>query len=601
VHRAIAAISSVVITLIVGVATLLMPMTAYAYSAYGSGTADNPYRIATCGQLEEINNNLSAHYVIVTNIDCTGTSFQHLAGGAPFTGTLDGQNHTIKQLALDSYALFYQTSGATIKNITISSGTVSGGAYLGSFVVFASNTTMQNLHSSMIITGTTNGGFGGGVYVGGIVAQLKDGSSISDSSFSGTITSNDYTGGLVGISYGSDGAISDSYADGTLNLVGVTNTMPNPQPPVFVPLASGGLIGISFTPNTTISRSYSAMTLNVDTGAAEIGGFAGSASGLTVTDSFAANTITAGNGASVGAFFGGGNGTATNNFFDQYLANGLSCNNGGSANCTAENVANSAPGYFKHNTSNGPFGAWDFSGTWSTTAGYPTLQNIANFTETGVPNNDDANGDGVLDAWQPTVASVSNANGVWSTIEIPSNSTCTLGNPQWFDANYFKVDTGYAPQLGTMTAFNVYCPSAGMTVPVTIIYDKQYDTSGSVLSYYNPTTHAYSTVAGAVFGTRTVGGVVKTTVTYNVTDGGAYDSDGLPNGIIQDPVGIATTAPVSATVPAALASVSATTPGAPQTGFGNAASSPLVTLAEFSLWSMGLAAIALVSRKYSKR
>lgn len=96
-----------------------------------------------------------------------------------------------------------------------------------------------------------------------------------------------------------------------------------------------------------------------------------------------------------------------------------------------------------------------------------------------------------------------------------------------------------------MTAFDAYCPTPGATVPVTIIYDKLYDTSKSVLRHYNVATSTYSPVPGAVFGTRTVGGSVRTIVTYNITDGGALDTDGVANGIIKDPVGFA----VAPTVP----------------------------------------------------
>jgi len=129
-----------------------------------------------------------------------------------------------------------------------------------------------------------------------------------------------------------------------------------------------------------------------------------------------------------------------------------------------------------------------------------------------------------------------NDSDVWSTIETPADSNCTIENPQWSNPYSSQTDTGFTPQLITTTGFDVYCPTAGMTVPITVIYDKVYDTSKSVLRYYNPTTKTFQTVSGATFGTRIIGGVTKTTVTYSTTDGGTLDSDGIANKIIKDPI-----------------------------------------------------------------
>ena len=99
----------------------LLPSRAFAFSGYGAGTSDNPYRIGNCSQLEEINNDLSASYILVSNIDCSGISnFSELASNSSaFTGTLDGQDHTIKDLNMSpstpGNGLFNQTNGATIE------------------------------------------------------------------------------------------------------------------------------------------------------------------------------------------------------------------------------------------------------------------------------------------------------------------------------------------------------------------------------------------------------------------------------------------------------------------------------------------------------
>ena len=72
--------------------SLFSPST-YAFSGTGGGTSGNPYEIATCSQLQEINSNLGAYYQINNDIDCNGVSFSPIGtSGGDFTGTL---NHFI--------------------------------------------------------------------------------------------------------------------------------------------------------------------------------------------------------------------------------------------------------------------------------------------------------------------------------------------------------------------------------------------------------------------------------------------------------------------------------------------------------------------------
>jgi hypothetical protein len=169
------------------------------------------------------------------------------------------------------------------------------------------------------------------------------------------------------------------------------------------------------------------------------------------------------------------------------------------------------------------------------TSGYPTLSNLSDFAGTI----GDYNGDGIDDSLQPNVLTVSDRNGLPVTVTLPSNSTCSLDNGSWIDANSLKADTGFTPLKDTMTQFNIYCPTPGMTVPVTLIFDKVYNENGAVVRYFNTTSHAYSTIPGSTFTTKTINGTPETVATYSLTDGGPYDGDGAANEIIQDPVGIA--------------------------------------------------------------
>lgn len=61
-----------------------------------------------------------------------------------------------------------------------------------------------------------------------------------------------------------------------------------------------------------------------------------------------------------------------------------------------------------------------------------------------------------------------------------------------------------------------------------------------MLRFYNSENQTYHTVSGATFGTREVNGNTVTTATYMLVDGGENDTDGVADGVIYDPVGLAT-------------------------------------------------------------
>lgn len=493
---------------------VLAPIPAQAFSAYGAGTSGNPYRISSCSQLQEINNDLAAHYVIVANINCNAFSFTHLGdyGGTAFTGSLDGRNHRITNLNPDDYGLFGAIGSAIVKNIKLEGGSVTG-SWVGSFAAYAGGAALTNLHSNMTVNST-------GSYSGGLVGEITGPTTLSESSFTGTLnTGPSYNGGLVGEISNPTSTVFNSYTAATINSVGPY---------------MGGIVGALFDGN--VSEVYSNSTMDAG-GNSYVGGISGS------TQNIVANSFSAGTFANTGTYYGGvigsnNSGTYSNNYFDRYLANTANCygiNDAGA--CTAVNASNSTPNYFKNNTTNGPFSTWDFNNVWQVNSGYPTLKKQANFESPVVPNLGDANGDTMDDSFQAYVGSISDVKGVFSTVTVPSSSGCTLDTPESTDISTLSDDAGFSPVLN-LTGFTLYCSTAGATVPVTIIFDKEYDTSSSVLRYYNPSTQTYSTIAGASFSTATIGGVTKTTVTYNLTDGGAYDQDGTANGAIVDPVTI---------------------------------------------------------------
>ncbi len=333
---------------------LIQPV--FAFSGNGSGTSGDPYQITTCSQLQEMENNLSAYYIQENNIDCQGVTYTPVGSVSnPFSGTIDGQNYTIANLTISgsSYeGLIGVSSGATIKNMRIISGSITGsGPYVGSLVGWVSS-GVTIIHSSSQASvngpGDTGGLVGASTGGGGVVIQK--------SFYNGTLTSTSaYTGGIIGNVYGGTNSITDCYTAGTFTMNVFTSYF-------------GGIAG-STNNSTTISNCYSSATL-VSTNASFIGGIIGGFFSGTVSNSFSAATITGGN--NIGGIFGTSSGISTNDYFDTYLAN--TGTSGCTSGCTAENSSNSNPNYFKGNNTNAPMNSWDFTNTWQiNSSGYPTL------------------------------------------------------------------------------------------------------------------------------------------------------------------------------------------------------------------------------------
>lgn len=71
--------------------------------AGGTGTRDDPYLIETAEQLDAIRNNLNRHYKLINDIDLSDYDNWEPIGtpSNPFTGVLDGNNCTIRNLNID--------------------------------------------------------------------------------------------------------------------------------------------------------------------------------------------------------------------------------------------------------------------------------------------------------------------------------------------------------------------------------------------------------------------------------------------------------------------------------------------------------------------
>jgi len=133
------------------------------------------YQISDVEELQWMNNDLFGDYVLVDDIDASVTSgWNDGAGFEPistFTGTFDGQGHTISDLYIDrpntnNIGLFGQTdSGATIKNIGLIDVDITGYDRAGSLVGDAGGATIEKSYAE-------NVDVSGRRYVGGLIGYV---------------------------------------------------------------------------------------------------------------------------------------------------------------------------------------------------------------------------------------------------------------------------------------------------------------------------------------------------------------------------------------------------------------------------------------------
>lgn len=178
---------------------------------------------------------------------------------------------------------------------------------------------------------------------------------------------------------------------------------------------------------------------------------------------------------------------------------------------------------------------------------------IENATERAAPNSGDGDDDGTDDSTQDHVTSIVNSvTGEYSTLVV--NSSCTLSSTQLRRASDLGSDTSYTYPLGLLD-FTANCGTPGFTTTVTQYF---YDPPAQDFILRKYVNGSYQTVSVANISTQTIGGRSVLVVSYQVTDGGALDDDGLANGVIVDPAGPAVFSPSGSSASSAA--------GAPNTG-----------------------------------
>ena len=199
------------------VVSLAILSTAGAQYSGGSGTADDPYRIATAADLialGETPGDYDKHFILTADIDLdpnlpgrkvfdravigpdmddTRSGFQ----GNAFVGVFDGNGHTISYLTIAGdhcLGLFGRLGlGASISNLALEAVNVHGtGNTVGGLVGWNEEGSILSCYSTALVSG--------GRSVGGLVGV--NAGSITSSYSTGSVSGEERVGGLVGNNYG---------------------------------------------------------------------------------------------------------------------------------------------------------------------------------------------------------------------------------------------------------------------------------------------------------------------------------------------------------------------------------------------------------------
>lgn len=244
----------------------------------GSGTSEDPYQIWNVYELQAMGDDLSAHYVLMDDIDATGTEEWNNGNGfepigddykVVFNGSFDGNDFTITNLTIDrsneDYVALFGSAGsnATIANVSLNSVNVSGNEFVGGLVGHNWEGTVDSSH----VTGNINGS----VTVGGLVGR-NAGGTVSSSEATGNVNGSITVGGLIGSNDVS--TVSSSYSSGNVNGSRLI----------------GGLVG--WNNGGTLKSSYATGDVN---GSKDVGGLAGYNTYGTVNASYAIGNVSGDN------------------------------------------------------------------------------------------------------------------------------------------------------------------------------------------------------------------------------------------------------------------------------------------------------------------
>ena len=301
-----------------------------------------------------------------------------------YTGTFDGDGHTISGLTINSSSDNYQglfgylsTDGdntGTVKDLTVS-GTVSGGWYVGGIAgqnggritdcAFSGNVTSSGNYVGGVVGHNQNGGsvtnsyntgaVSGGVDVGGVVGNNSFSATVTNCYNTGNVSGPDSVNGETTVNVG--GVVGYNSFSVTVTNCYNTGKVSGPDSGSYV----GGVVG--WNDSSTVENCYN--TGQVNGSGNSVGGVVGYNDDASVKNCYNTGSVK-GNGNTVGGVVGLNNGNVTGCYFLQGTAEKGIGNGSGTTGATAVTSLN-VQSQFK---------GWDFTDTWriSQSLNRPVLQ-----------------------------------------------------------------------------------------------------------------------------------------------------------------------------------------------------------------------------------
>ena len=371
----------VVFALLLGALISAQPALAKDGTMKGNGTQESPYQIEDAKDLIEfarrVNDNdpinekegeLNAWAELKKDIDLENTSWTPIAYNYehPYSGTFDGNNHTISGLSINNsstnygyFGLFGAVGeGGTVTNLTVEGSiTVNSGSNVRAGGVVASNDgDVSNCTSEVAITVEANIAYIGGIigsnagnvsnctnktditatantaYIGGVIGF--NGGSLTNCSNSGAVegtgqTANGaYVGGIVGSNNHTEsvmGSVENCYNTGTVTATG-SNAV------------AGGVMGVNLN---TVNSCYNTGTVTGTTAGGVVGANSYGTTPGTVTSCYNVGKVAASSeGTTIGGVVGANsNGSTSGTVNGCYYLNTVAGSAIGDSSVTSENVA----------------------------------------------------------------------------------------------------------------------------------------------------------------------------------------------------------------------------------------------------------------------
>jgi hypothetical protein len=231
--------------------------------------------------LNNIRNNLSGKYILMSDVDIGSMNWSPIgaSNSTPFTGVLDGNGYSIKNLTIDvtsnqriEVALFGYISGGSVTNLGLFGGSVKAKVTAAGVSINAAplacrvtnTSTIENCYSTVNVTvmgtGATSDNSGVGI-AGGLIVYLQNKSSVTNCFVRGDVSVTEFyntnLGGLVG------GMTDNSLLDNCFYAGKITA---GPRSTSAAYMYIGSIVGYDMAGAGTISNCYYISTFATATG-----------------------------------------------------------------------------------------------------------------------------------------------------------------------------------------------------------------------------------------------------------------------------------------------------------------------------------------------